>query len=92
MSILDRYYTLEHTKYSFNKKILRRHRGIAMRSSSFKETFKSVGAAFFGVQSNKNRQRDFTQGKLSHFIIAGLIAVVIFITALITIVSLVLPS
>jgi len=45
-----------------------------MSSSNFKETFKSVGAAFFGVQSNKNRERDFTQGKLSHFIIAGIIA------------------
>jgi hypothetical protein len=63
-----------------------------MSSSNFKETLKSVGAAFFGVQSDKNRERDFTQGKFSHFIIAGLIAVVIFIGSLITIVSLVLPS
>jgi hypothetical protein len=63
-----------------------------MSSGNFKETLKSVGAAFFGVQSDKNRERDFTQGKLSHFIIAGLIAVVIFIGSLIAIVSLVLPS
>ncbi|KXJ53847.1 DUF2970 domain-containing protein [Cognaticolwellia aestuarii] len=63
-----------------------------MSSSNFKETFKSVGAAFFGVQSNKNRERDFTQGKLSHFIIAGIIAVVVFIAALIAIVNLVLPG
>ena len=63
-----------------------------MSVSSLKETFKSVAAAFFGVQSDKNRQRDFTQGKLSHFIIAGLIAVVLFIGSLIAIVSIVLPS
>ena len=63
-----------------------------MSASSLKETFKSVAAAFFGVQSDKNRQRDFTQGKLSHFIIAGLIAVVLFIGSLIAIVSLVLPN
>lgn len=63
-----------------------------MSSSNFKETLKSVAAAFFGVQSDKNRARDFTQGKFSHFIIAGLIAVVLFIGSLITIVSLVLPS
>ncbi|MGB1262849.1 MAG: DUF2970 domain-containing protein [Cognaticolwellia sp.] len=63
-----------------------------MSSSNFKDTFKSVGAAFFGVQSDKNRERDFNQGKLSHFIIAGVIAVVLFIAALIAIVSLVIPS
>ncbi len=92
MSILDRDCALEHTEYSLVNKIAKRHLRIAMSSSNFKETFKSVGAAFFGVQSDKNRQRDFTQGKLSHFIIAGLIAVVVFVTALIAIVSLVLPS
>jgi hypothetical protein len=63
-----------------------------MSSQNFKETFKSVGAAFFGVQSDKNRERDFTQGKFSYFIIAGLIAVILFITVLITIVSLVMPN
>ena len=57
----------------------------------FKDTAKSVGAAFIGVQSDSNRERDFTQGKLSHFIIAGVIGVVIFIGVLIAIVSLVLP-
>jgi hypothetical protein len=65
---------------------------IMMVSSNFKDTLKSVGAAFFGVQSDKNRERDFTQGKFSHFIIAGLIAVVLFIATLVTIVSFVLPS
>jgi hypothetical protein len=63
-----------------------------MSSQNFKETFKSVGAAFFGVQSDKNRERDFTQGKFSYFIIAGLIAVILFITVLVTIVSLVMPN
>lgn len=63
-----------------------------MASNNFKETLKSVGAAFFGVQSDKNRERDFTQGKFSHFIVAGILAVVLFIAALIAIVSLVVPS
>lgn len=55
-------------------------------------TFKSVAAAFFGVQSNKNRERDFSQGKLSHFIIVGVIGVIVFIAVLIAIVTLVIPS
>lgn len=61
-------------------------------TSSIKETFKSVAAAFFGVQSNKNREKDFSQGKLSHFIIVGIISVALFIATLIFIVSLVLPA
>ena len=53
---------------------------------------KSVAAAFIGVQSEKNREIDFKEGKLSHFIIVGIICVFIFIACLITIVSLVIPS
>jgi hypothetical protein len=59
--------------------------------SGIKEVFKSVGAAFFGVQSDKNRERDFTKGKFSHFVIVGLIAVALFIGALVAVVSIVLP-
>ncbi|MGJ8692092.1 MAG: DUF2970 domain-containing protein [Thalassotalea sp.] len=58
---------------------------------NFKTTLKSVAAAFLGVQSDKNRNRDFSEGKFSHFIIAGIIAVVIFITLLISAVNFVLP-
>lgn len=60
--------------------------------SSIKNTIKSVAAAFFGVQSNKNRERDFSQGKLSHFIVVGVMGVIIFIAVLVTIVALVIPS
>jgi hypothetical protein len=57
------------------------------RDGNLKDTIKSVAAAFIGVQSNKNREKDFAQGKLSHFIIGGLIAVAVFIGCLITAVS-----
>jgi len=60
------------------------------QKSSLKSTFKSVTAAFFGVQSNKNREQDFGQGKLSHFIIVGIVCVIAFITALVLVVNLVL--
>lgn len=62
------------------------------KDSSLMNTIKSVAAAFFGVQSNKNRERDFSQGKLSHFIIVGVLGVFIFIAVLIAIVALVIPS
>jgi len=51
------------------------------------QTIKSVLAAFIGVQSNKNRQIDFEQGSLTTYIIAGLIFTVLFVSALIFIVS-----
>lgn len=59
---------------------------------SLKQTIKSVAAAFFGVQSNKNREHDFSQGKLSHFIIVGILSVFIFICLLIAVVSFVIPA
>jgi hypothetical protein len=59
---------------------------------NFISTLKSVAAAFLGVQSDKNRNRDFSEGKVSHFIIGGIIGVIIFIALLIFAVNLVLPS
>lgn len=54
---------------------------------SFFQVFSSVLAAMFGVQSDKNRQRDFNKGKLWHYILGGLIFAAIFIGTLITIVN-----
>jgi len=60
--------------------------------NSLKQTITGVVAAFIGVQSNKNRQRDFSEGKFSHFIIVGVVAVMLFIVALAMVVSWVIPS
>ena len=49
----------------------------------------SVLAAALGVQSSKNRERDFTDGKASHFIVAGLVFTFLFIATVATIVNLV---
>lgn len=57
---------------------------------SIMQTVKSVASAFLGVQSDKNRERDFTQGKFSHFVVVGLLGVVVFIGTLVAIVSLIL--
>ena len=61
-------------------------------SMNFVKTIKSVVAAFLGVQSDKNRERDFQEGQLSHFVIVGIATVLIFIVCLVVIVSLVIPS
>jgi hypothetical protein len=52
----------------------------------------SLFAGAFGVQSEKNRERDFEHGKFSHFIIGGIIFAVVFVLAVIGIVQLVLKT
>lgn len=47
--------------------------------TGFWNVVQSVGAAMIGVQSRKNRERDFTQGKPIHFIVGGLIGTVVFL-------------
>lgn len=57
---------------------------------SFREMLQSVVAAAFGVQSGKNRARDFSRGKPSHFIALGLMFTALFVIALFALVQLVL--
>ncbi len=51
---------------------------------------RSTLAAAIGVQSSKNRERDFTQGSPLAFIAAGIIFTVLFILTVVTVVHLVL--
>ena len=54
--------------------------GKQVRSGTTKlQVAQSVGAALIGVQSSKNRERDFSTGKPLHFVIGGLIGTLIFI-------------
>jgi hypothetical protein len=52
----------------------------------------SIFAAGLGVQSSKNRERDFKQGRAGVFIAAGIVFTLLFIGALFTVVQLVLKS
>lgn len=45
----------------------------------FLQVLSSVTAAMFGVQSDKNRQRDFSQGNMTPYIVSGAIFVVLFV-------------
>lgn len=53
---------------------------------------KSTLAAAFGVQSSKNRERDFQQGNIWVFIAAGVIFTTIFVFAVVGLVKLVLSA
>lgn len=61
-----------------------------MSKPSILHVVKSVFAAVIGVQSNKNREIDFKHGSLPAYIIVGLIGTVLFIIAIVSVVSLVI--
>jgi len=52
----------------------------------------SLFAGWFGVQSNANRERDFTYGKPSTFIYGGIIFAVLFVLAVYGIVQVVMMA
>lgn len=52
----------------------------------------SVLAAGLGVQSSKNRERDFKQGRMGVFIAAGIIFTLFFIASVMFVVQMVLKS
>jgi hypothetical protein len=59
---------------------------------SLLDVVKSVLASFVGVQSRRNRERDFQHGRPIHFIIVGLGVTVLFVLVVWGIVSIVLRS
>ena len=62
------------------------------KKPGFWDVVKSTLAAALGVQSNKNRERDFKHGSIATFAVAGTLFTVIFILIVIGVVKLVLKS
>ncbi|WP_417702466.1 DUF2970 domain-containing protein [Pseudomonas sp.] len=57
---------------------------------TLREMLQSVLAAALGVQSGKNRSRDFSRGKPSHFILLGVLFTALFVIVLLVTVKLIL--
>jgi len=57
---------------------------------TFREMLGSVLAAALGVQSGKNRARDFSRGKPVHFIALGVLFTLLFVVLVLGVVKLVL--
>lgn len=55
----------------------------------FFDIVSSVVSAAFGVQSSKNRVRDFSGGSATPYIVGGIIFTVLFILAIVAVVKLV---
>jgi hypothetical protein len=63
---------------------------MSMSKPSITQVVKSVLAAFIGVQSETNRKKDFEHGSLSTYLITGFIFTVLFVVAIIFLVSAIL--
>jgi hypothetical protein len=59
---------------------------------TFWQLLMSTMAAFIGVQSNANRERDFKHGKITHFIAIGILFGITFVLTITTIVKIVMSS
>lgn len=59
---------------------------------SFMSVLLSTLAAAIGVQSNKNRERDFKHGNVTTYIIAGLVFTALFVFTVAMVVKAVLDS
>ena len=62
------------------------------RNASFAQTLRAVAWSFFGVRKAAEYEKDMNELNPVHLVIAGVLAAVIFIAALITLVSWVLSS
>ena len=56
------------------------------------QVISSIFAAGLGVQSSKNRERDFKQGRVGVFIAAGIVFTLLFIAVVVSVVQVVLKN
>lgn len=62
------------------------------KSPSFGAIVMSTLSAAIGIQSSKNRERDFSQGNIKVYIAAGLIFTALFIGSIVTLVKYMVKS
>ncbi|PLW68893.1 DUF2970 domain-containing protein [Pseudohalioglobus lutimaris] len=62
------------------------------KSLNVLQVISSVFAAGLGVQSSKNRERDFTEGRAGVFIAAGILFTLMFIGVMVFVVQLVVKG
>lgn len=62
------------------------------RPPTLLQTVGSVLASFFGVQTAKNRERDFKRGKAETFILVGIAMTALLVLTIVIVVKLVLRN
>ena len=61
-----------------------------VKPPTFLQVVGSVFAAMVGLQSSKNRERDFSRGNLKVYIVGGMIFTILFILTLLSIIRIIL--
>ena len=77
-------------KSADNRQVIEPSESVDDTQLTLLEIFGSAISAMIGVQSKERRERDFTRGKASHFIIVGAVVTALFVLAMAAVVSLVL--
>ena len=62
------------------------------KSSGFLSVIQSTLAALFGIQSEKNRQKDFKKGSAANYIVSGVIGVIVLLILMNVLVSSVISA
>ncbi len=62
------------------------------KGPSLLQVVASVLSAFFGVQSQKNRERDFSGGNPFVFVVVGILLTALFVLVVWSVVQMVLPT
>ena len=62
------------------------------KTPDIKQVFKAVFGAIVGVQSEQQRQQDFQTTTLWPYLVAGILAVLVFVGLLLLVVSWVVPG
>jgi len=70
--------------------ILRDDKDEAEKTVSIVQMFCSILASFYGVQSSKNRERDFKHGKAKQFIAVGIVMTILWYLGIYLVVKLIL--
>lgn len=60
--------------------------------TGFWNVVQSIAAAMIGVQSSKNKERDFTHGKPIHFIVGGIVGTLLLLLVIWSLVQFLIAS
>ncbi len=63
-----------------------------MKKFNFLRILQTLLSGLFGIQSRKNMEKDFTTGKIQHYVIAGIITVILIIFIIYNIVKFIINN
>ena len=75
-----------------NRQIENKRDDSAQEKTTSPNLLLSIVAGLFGIQSRKNQERDFKSGKISNFVVAGVLSVLFILITMFVVVNIVLSQ